>query len=332
MTDTAGTNFVQSRSKSADVWAVHRIRVATALREAREHLGWSQEKFAERAKVSVQTIKNAESGKRAISCITHKNLVDTVNDARLAERPPQPPLVLAYHPERTAGGSLSPHAVPGERDIQNPCLIAIREALRDFSPDDELQKLRIGLIRTPSQLEDLWAIDNTAYGEASITMEQFRAMWEAYPLGLRVLFYGNEIIGAIGLWPLDEVWADKLKQAKIKESQLAASIMRPFVKKPAKYWYISGIVLRTQLIGGRCIKVLVSQGIGAWLKEAKISYPCEMLALASSASGRALLERFGFLLYQKESIMPDGFPLYLHDAASRSIFVTHLKARNLDVS
>src|SRR5271166_1494547 len=43
--------------------------------------------------------------------------------------------------------------------------------------------------QTPSELEELWAIDNSAYGAASITYEKFRDWWRAYPPG----FDGSEL-------------------------------------------------------------------------------------------------------------------------------------------
>ena len=61
--------------------------------------------------------------------------------------------------------------------LDNPCLAAIREALRHFCANDNHQELRVGPVRSPAELEDLWAIDNAAYGEASITCERFQDWW-----------------------------------------------------------------------------------------------------------------------------------------------------------
>ncbi len=101
-------------------------------------------------------------------------------------------------------------------------------------------------------------------------------------------------MGAIGIWPLSARCAGLLTTAHLKESQLTGRTMHTFVSAPAHFWYISGIVLRPELIGGRAIKILLSHGIGSWLATAQFKFPCELLALAYSDQGQALLEGFNF--------------------------------------
>jgi hypothetical protein len=69
--------------------------------------------------------------------------------------------------------SLEKRLIPNEPQLDNPCLTAIREALRHFCADDNHQQLRVGPVRSPAELEDLWAIDKAAYEDASITCERF---------------------------------------------------------------------------------------------------------------------------------------------------------------
>jgi hypothetical protein len=103
--------------------------------------------------------------------------------------------------------------------------------------------------------EELWAIDNSAYGAASITYEKFRDWWRAYPPGLMVLNWDRRIGGAIGLWPLSDRTAARLTNAQLKESDLTGEMMRPFREaqaatheqhhpptpsQPARHWYVSG--------------------------------------------------------------------------------------------
>jgi hypothetical protein len=109
--------------------------------------------------------------------------------------------------------------------LDNPSLAAIREAIRHFCPNRGGQELRVGAIRSPAELEELWAIDGAAYGEASITYEKFRDWWSSFPSGLRALFFQNRIMGAIGIWPLSARCAGFLKSARLKESQLTGRMM-----------------------------------------------------------------------------------------------------------
>jgi hypothetical protein len=215
--------------------------------------------------------------------------------------------------------------------LDNPCLAAIREALRNFCADDDHQQLRVGPVRSPAELEDLWAIDSVAYGEASITYEKFQDWCSSFPLGLRALFFRNRVMGAIGIWPLAKRCARFLKSAQLKESQLIGRTMRSYLDSPARFWYVSGIVLRPQLIGSRAIRVLLSQGIGSWLKSPNVEFPCELLALAYSTQGQALLEGFNFFRIQNGTAMPDRAPLFGLELDTREQLVSLLRAKGLDV-
>jgi hypothetical protein len=79
---------------------------------------------------------------------------------------------------------------------------------------DTTHQFRLGPICSQDELEELWAIDNSAYGAASITYEKFRDWWRAYPPGLMVLNWDRRIGGAIGLWPLSDRTAARLTNAQ----------------------------------------------------------------------------------------------------------------------
>jgi hypothetical protein len=79
--------------------------------------------------------------------------------------------------------------------------------------------------------------------------------------------------------------AGLLKAARPKESEISGRQMRVFREARPRYWYVSGIVLRAELIGGRAMRILISHGVGYWLSTANIQFPYELLALASSKDG-----------------------------------------------
>ena len=62
-----------------------------------------------------------------------------------------------------------PHAQTVRPDVK---LLKHPLRRRPIKPDTTHQ-FRLGSISSPDQLEELWAIDNTAYGAASITYEKF---------------------------------------------------------------------------------------------------------------------------------------------------------------
>lgn len=214
----------------------------------------------------------------------------------------------------------------------NPCAVAIREALSLFVPDLASLHLRVGTIRSSAELETLWAIDHEAYQEASISFDTFRQWWTAFPQGLHVLFFDNEIMGAMGLWPIPNDWAQNLKTGKAREAELPFPEMVKAAEKGATFWYISGIVLQADLIGSRAIKILLTESLRVWLSSpGLIKFPCEILALAYSTQGKALLERFGFYPLQTADEMPDKAPLFGQSLNSLEEFSKLLKARGVEL-
>jgi hypothetical protein len=183
-------------------------------------------------------------------------------------------------------------------------------------------------ISSSDELEELWAIDNSAYGAASITFEKFLDWWRAYPQGLLVLHGDKRIAGAIGMWPISESAAERLRNSHLKESDLTGEMMQPFRYAPARRWYIPGIVLRPELVGTRAIRVLLGDGLCHWLYTAAIASPFQLLALASLHEGELLLARFGFYCYQRAHAMPDGAALFALDS-TREEFISLLQRRGI---
>jgi hypothetical protein len=137
-------------------------------------------------------------------------------------------------------------------------------------------------------------------------------------------------MGAIGIWPLSARLAELFTNGRIKESQLNGRAMRPFISTSTQFWYISGIVLRSELRGGRAIKILLSRGIGCWLARAHIHFPCQLLALAYSEQGQALLEGFDFFKLQNAKAMPDGVPLFALEVSDREQLLSSLNSKGVD--
>jgi hypothetical protein len=222
-----------------------------------------------------------------------------------------------------------PAASPGVLD--NPAFIAIREAVRNFCQDGVHEHLYVRQIQSSAELEDLWEIDNAAYGEASITYGKFKDWWMSFPSGLYALFFRTRVMGAIGIWPLSDRCAGLFANGQLKESEINGRTMRAFRHTPTQSWYISGIVLRPELRGGRAITILLSHCIGSWLSSANIHFPCQLVALAYSEQGQALPEGFDFFKLQNAKTMPDGVPLFALKISAREQLLSALKSRGLDL-
>lgn len=253
-----------------------------------------------------------------------------LNDYRLEVIPKEQEFIDHQHDSAT----LNPTSVDDllrKTPLDNPALIAFREAIRHFGDDSTHQHLRVGQVWSLGELEDLWTVDNEAYGDKSIAYDKFKDWWLSFPIGLHALFFRSRVMGAIGIWPLSARCATLLQTARLKESEISGRRMRAFNTAPARFWYVSGIVLRPELIGSRAIRILLSHGVGSWLSEANIQFPGELLALAYSQQGQALLEGFNFFKIQNGGTMPDRVPLFGLRLESKQLFVSSLKERGLEI-
>ena len=256
-----------------------------------------------------------------------------LNDYSLETTPEEPPS-QTLRPHRQNHSAQDP-AIGDQTAspiiLDNPAFAAIHHAIRHFCQDGVHEHLRVGHIRSFGELHDLWAIDSEAYREASITYEKFEDWWRNYPSGLRAIFFRTRVMGAIGIWPLSSSCAGLLKAARLKESEITGRQMRVFRHAQARYWYVSGIVLRLELIGGRAIRILLSRSVGSWLSSGNIEFPSELLALAYSKKGETLLEGFNFFKIQNATMMPDRVPLFGLQLADKQQLVSFLKDRGLEI-
>jgi hypothetical protein len=278
-----------------------------------------------------RTVSDAQSMKQMINQIAARKSWD-LKDYSIEARP---------HPEDSRPAALDQRfrAIAPARTqlaaspavLDNPAFIAIREAVRNFCQDGVHEHLHVRQIQSSAELEDLWEIDNAAYGEASITYEKFKNWWMSFPSGLSALFFRTRVMGAIGIWPLSDRCAELFTNGGLKESEISGRTMRNFLHAAAQFWYISGIVLRPELRGGRAITILLSRCIGSWLASANIRFPCQLLALAYSEQGQALLEGFDFFKLQNAKTMPDGVSLFALKVSAREQLLSSLKSRGLDL-
>jgi hypothetical protein len=96
-------------------------------------------------------------------------------------------------------------------------------------------------------------------------------------------------------------------------------------ENPVRSWYVTGIVLLSEWRRTRATRCLYEWGISSWLTEAKIAFPCDILALASSQDGENVLKRFHFFIEREAGDMPDGFSLYRIHVGSRTDFLNRIR-------
>lgn len=301
---------------------------------ARKRLNWTQEKLAEMAVVAPNSVKNAEAGK-SIGPGTHAKIVDALNKERASKRPELPVFSIEYPPQFLHGArrisgdgrdALRPELRGGSNN--NFHLAAVKNY--NLHLEDAVKRLRIGRVESERVLRELFLIDDEAYGDDSISYELFKDLWSAFPQGLIALYCDDRIIGAIGIWPLDSSWAERLKNGRIRERDLDPGSMKKYRTRAAAFWHISGVVLSPSA-SPRAVRTLLADGIRTWRIEAKIAFPSAFLALASSDEGRLMLERFGFFRIQNASAMPDKLPLYELVFDSTEDLIQAMRKRSLPV-
>jgi hypothetical protein len=138
---------------------------------------------------------------------------------------------------------------------------------------DKTHEFRLGSISAPDELAELWAIDKTAYGEASSRLVarlpsgidgselESRHRWRN-----RLVASFRPFCGTPHKCPNEGGRCDGPHDA-------------PFRKTPARKWYISGMVRRPEFIGTCAIRVLVGDGLCHWFNTGAIADPCQLLAL-----------------------------------------------------
>lgn len=190
---------------------------------------------------------------------------------------------------------------------KNPNLSAISSLL--CMAAERGNGLSVRSIRSLPELKDLWEIDNRAYGTANVDFAVFKSWWLAYPTGLHAILHHEQILGAIGIWPVPEAWLAEFLKGGSSESELSPAEVADAAARPCSSWYLSGIVLDAKH-NTSAISYLVRQASLAWALEATLHLPVTMTAMAISEHGERLLGRFGFSLVLPGEACKDGFPLY----------------------
>jgi hypothetical protein len=172
-------------------------------------------------------------------------------------------------------------------------------------------------IATQKELYRLWQIDCAAYGERSITFEQFHAQWLAFPHFPKALFYQNDIAGAIGIMPTTETRMKDFAEGRIREADLQNDDLGQFMTGSVNVWLIDGIV-RNPKYPRTATRELLCSSILSWIVDGLIRYPLNIYAIGQNRHGMNLITRAGFKLIKTAESLPDGMPFYVLSAESEA--------------
>jgi hypothetical protein len=187
---------------------------------------------------------------------------------------------------------------------------SLSRTLKEFAARCHSDQEVTRTIANRAELEQLWALDSSAYGICTIGFEQLQDWWRAYPNGITALFHQTTILGAIEIWPLSSAVADQLCAGELNERDITADQMRPFVAAPCRHWYLSGFMLRTMQRKTAAVKALIIGTCSNFVANFHFQFPMTILALGYSKEGICFLRRFGFRKLQNRVSMPDRCALY----------------------
>jgi hypothetical protein len=200
--------------------------------------------------------------------------------------------------------------------LNNPALIVgyLRAKIMQLlqSPKPTPDRLLTLIVSTEERLQELWQIDENAYQENSLDFERFRAWWEQYALGLKIITNSTDrIVGASGVWALNEAQTRYFISGQVKEHELQPLSHEQLDDAPSNFWYCSGIVTIPEMRGTAFpFRKLIRATISTWLATGHVSFPVNVYALGYSPEGITLLKKLGFEEIKASEEMPDRCPLY----------------------
>lgn len=172
------------------------------------------------------------------------------------------------------------------------------------------QRHVVSAIANECELKALYAIDSDAYGAANLPYEVFYRWWSRHKTGLYALRVDDEILGAIGIWPICRQWLSSYMKGDLRESDLDENDFVTTYGPENCYWYVSGIVLKPSSRGSVLAGLLIRETLLQCTLDHEIGFPMNLFALAYSDMGERLLQKFGFNLTGNGTDLPDGLPIY----------------------
>ena len=155
-----------------------------------------------------------------------------------------------------------------------------------------------------------------------------RDWWRGYPEGLTLLREGQDLVGAMGLWPLGGgCWAD-LAAGVVTASQLNAGDLHADPMQ-CDTWFLSGIALR-KYRHTQALPLLLGGAIERWAL-VRFAEQHQVVAIPMGAMGDRLLRRFGGRMQPLDPSAPQGIAARVVIQASTATLRDHLHTTLLPV-
>jgi hypothetical protein len=183
--------------------------------------------------------------------------------------------------------------------------------------------------QTIEQLRQLWEIDKRAYGDCSLDFEKFADWWRLYPYGVRCLMAEEQIMAAVGVYPLSKEQWTAFSEGQISEALLLPVSLEECEATPQKHWYASGVVVIEALRGksNSPLRTLIQFALSSWISSTHVAYPLNLIAITEYPIGAKILKYLDFVKAADGSKLPDGCDLYKSVFASQRQALEFLKRK-----
>jgi hypothetical protein len=178
-----------------------------------------------------------------------------------------------------------------------------REKIKPLSLTKE-DIYKVYILNSNKELKKIYNIDCEAYGKSNISFNILENWWKQYSKGIYIIKVNEEIIGALGIFPLSLESYNLLKNGFITEKEIIIDINNQ------KYWYISGIVIVEKYRKKRAIINLLDKSIKYWLNNLIITDNITIGSIPISKNGLRLLEYFNFNKVKNSEDRKDNYPFY----------------------
>jgi hypothetical protein len=179
---------------------------------------------------------------------------------------------------------------------------------KSMSDSNSLPGYAHGFARSELELRRIHALGQGGFGELAADYGRHVDLARAYPYGFSYLSLDSRIVGAFGIWPVSERWAQALLEGRAGEADCDAErdILDPS-SDPVRTWYWDSLVVEPDLCGSGASRFLIREALLAWYWSGP-GFPSRILAQAATDRGQIVLERLGFERVLERTA--DGVSLY----------------------
>ena len=167
-------------------------------------------------------------------------------------------------------------------------------------------------LRDAGEVHELDKLDATYYGDAAIPEGLLLKWWRKYPNGLCAAFddLGN-IAGGLGIWPLTRAAYEDLRNGHRSESQLSSASLAANQYADCKYWYVSGVMVKSDARNTSVLHELVFFALHSFVLGTENAPAVRLVAVATSKEGALLLRNFRFKPIDLGKIAVDNHTRYV---------------------